>query len=89
MDTGYKFKTEKEAYKFLNLVYELNVEGVNFFIDDSKEPCGIVVIRFRGHANISELDGIASGLGGGRMYLPLNWRRHFNDYELACIESFE
>ena len=89
MDTGYKFKTAKETHLFLEKVYDLDVEGVNFFIDDQKEPCGIVVIRFRGHADVSGLDKTATTYSGERTYLPADWRIQYSDYEMISIESVE
>ena len=89
MDTGYKFKTGKETHLFLKEVYDLPVDGVNLFIDDSKEPAGIVILRFRGQADISGLDKLATNLDGERMYLPGDWRSRFSVYGLVAIESFE
>ena len=89
MDTGYKFKTAKGAHMFLHKVYEQDVEGVNFFIDDNKDPCGIVILRFMGQADISGLDILAKHLGGERMYLPRDWRATFVDYEMVFIECIE
>jgi len=89
MDTGYKFKTGKETHLFLKEVYDLPVDGVNLFIDDSKEPAGIVILRFRGQADISGLDKLASKLDGGRMYLPKDWRVQFIDYDMFSIECFD
>lgn len=88
MDTGYRFNSGKNAHRFLHEVYELDLDGVNFFIDDTRDPCGIVILRFRGQADITGLDRIASGLGGERMYLPGDWRMRFIDYEMTSIESF-
>ena len=89
MDTGYTFKTGKETHRFLQQIFELDVEGVNFFIDELKDPCGVVILRFRGQADISKIDAVASKLGGGRMYLPRDWRIVFSDYELTSIECFD
>lgn len=87
MDTGYKFKTGKDAHLFLKKVYDLPVDGVNLFIDDSKEPAGIIILRFRGQADISGLDKLAANHDGERMYLPKDWRVQFIDYDLVSIES--
>lgn len=89
MDTGYTFKTGKDAHLFLKEVYDLDIEGVNYFIDDLREPAGIVILRFRGQADISGLDALASRFNGARMYLPGDWRSRFSGYELAAIESIE
>jgi hypothetical protein len=87
MDTGYSFKVSVKTHLFLQEVYDMDIDGVNYFIDDQKEPCGIVILRFKGLADLSRLDEIASKLGGGRMYLPGDWRVRFIDYEFASIES--
>ena len=89
MDTGYKFRTVKGAHLFLHEVYEQDVEGVNFFIDDNRTPCGIVILRFTELADISRLDTLAKQLEGERMYLPRDWRIQFVDYEMVFIESIE
>lgn len=89
MDTGYKFRTTQGSHLFLHEVYELNVEGVNFFIDDNRDPCGIVILRFKEVADISGLDTLAKHLGGERMYLPRDWRVQFVDYEMVSIECIE
>jgi hypothetical protein len=89
MDTGYKFKTGKETHLFLKEVYDLDVDGINYFIEDPREPAGIVILRVRGKADISGLDKLASRFGGERMYLPGDWRSRFSSYELVAIESFE
>ena len=89
MDTGYKFRTTKGTHLFLHKVYEQDVEGVNFFIDDNRDPCGIVILRFKGLADISGLDTLAKHLEGERMYLPRDWRVQFVDYEMVFIECIE
>ena len=64
MDTGYSFKISVKTHLFLQEVYDMDIEGVNYFIDDQKEPCGIVILRFKGLADLSRMDKIASKLGG-------------------------
>ncbi len=88
-DTGYRFKSGRETYKFLLEIYDrIPVEGINFFIDESKDPKGIVILRFEGSVNLGLLDAIASKFGGERMYLPSDWRIRYANYEFKSIESW-
>ncbi|MEM2924828.1 MAG: hypothetical protein QXJ68_03980 [Methanocellales archaeon] len=89
LDTGYRFKSGRETYKFLLEIYDrIPAEGINFFIDESKEPPGIVIFRFEGSVNIGLIDEIASKFGGERMYLPSDWRSRYANYEFKSIENW-
>lgn len=88
-DTAYRFKSSKGTYKFLLEIYDrIPIDGVNFFIDESKEPQGVVVLRFEGSVDLGLLDALASKFGGERMYLPSDWRSRFANYEFKSIENF-
>ncbi|MFO7966387.1 MAG: hypothetical protein R6U44_02180 [Archaeoglobaceae archaeon] len=88
VDIGYKFDEEKAVYKFINQILDgFEVDGVNYFADPARDPLGVVVLRFSGQLDLSEIDQLASSYGGSRMYLPGNWRNKYSDYECCVIET--
>lgn len=88
VDIGYKFGDEKAVYRFVNQILDgFEVDGVNYFADSTKDPQGVVVLRFSGQLNLRDIDQLASTYGGSRMYLPGNWRTRYSDYECRVIET--
>lgn len=88
VDIGYKFGDEKGVYKFINQILDgYEVDGVNYFADSTKEPQGVVILRFSGQLNLRDIDQLASTYGGSRMYIPSNWRTRYSEYECCVIEN--